>query len=290
MAKGDEIIEEVDTKKSKREKKKKEKKNKKNASTEGAVAGQDGVMYTDAEEEEEGGLSIAIIIILIIIIWFAILCLLIKLDVGGFGSNFLYPVLKDVPVINKILPNDEFSLPDESNQAESEFSSLSEAVAEVERLRRENEQLKASPSGGDANEEQIAAMREEITRLKTFEDSQVEFQRVKTEFYEEVIFSDKAPSIEEYRKYYESINPENAEYLYKQVITQLEADKELDDYVKAYSEMKPKSAAAVFEEMGDNLDLVAKILGKMDADTRAKILNVMDPILASKLTKIMNPE
>ena len=28
-----------------------------------------------------------------------------KMDVGGFGSNVLTPILKDVPVINKILPS-----------------------------------------------------------------------------------------------------------------------------------------------------------------------------------------
>ena len=67
-------------------------------------------------------------------------------------------------------------------------------------------------------------------------------------------------------------------------------DKELSEYVKAYSEMKPKSAAKVFEEMSGNLDLVAKILGQMDSSQRAKILNVMDPKIASSLTKIMDPE
>ena len=67
-------------------------------------------------------------------------------------------------------------------------------------------------------------------------------------------------------------------------------DQELSDYVKAYSEMKPKSAAKVFEEMKGNLDLVAKILQAMDASQRAKILNVMDPEIASRLTKMMDPD
>ena len=67
-------------------------------------------------------------------------------------------------------------------------------------------------------------------------------------------------------------------------------EEELSEYVKAYSEMKPKSAAKVFEEMSGSLDLVAKILGKMDPSKRAKILNVMDPKIASSLTKIMDPK
>ena len=31
--------------------------------------------------------------------------MLIKLDVGGFGSGVLAPVIKDVPYLNKILPD-----------------------------------------------------------------------------------------------------------------------------------------------------------------------------------------
>ena len=118
----------------------------------------------------------------------------------------------------------------------------------------------------------------------------MEFQKLKTEFYEEVVFADQAPDIANYRTYYESIDPDNAEYLYKQVVKQMAEDEELSEYVKAYTEMKPKSAAKVFEEMSSNLDLVARILGAMDASSRAKILNVMDPKIASSLTKIMDPE
>ena len=65
-----------------------------------------GAMYTDAEDDDDegGGFFAVLIVIFIVIIWLAILALLVKLDVGGFGSSVLYPVFKDVPVINKILP------------------------------------------------------------------------------------------------------------------------------------------------------------------------------------------
>ena len=70
------------------------KKNKK----EKALAGQ--------EQESKGSKAVtALIAIIIILIWLAVFAFLIKLDVGGIGSNVLYPVLKDVPVINKILPD-----------------------------------------------------------------------------------------------------------------------------------------------------------------------------------------
>ena len=275
---------------SEKERKKKEKEEKKAAKKGGgfdALATDAGAMYADVDDEDEGfSPSVLLIVILIVLIWVAILALLIKLDIGGFGSGVLRPILKDVPVINKILPE-----PSSTEEYVGEFDNLPDALAEIERLNKQIEELKAEAAkGGDEESEEIKALKEEILRLRTFEDSQVEFQKLKTEFYEEVVFSDKAPEIEQYKAYYEEIDPDNAEYLYKQVVAQLEEDKIMDEYVKAYTEMKPKQAAAIFDQMGDNLDLVAKILGNMDANARAKIMQAMDKELASKLTQIMDPD
>ena len=252
-----------------------------------ALATDAGALYADADYEDEGfSPSVLIIVILIVLIWVAILALLVKLDIGGFGSGVLRPILKDVPVINKILPE-----PTETEEYVGEFDNLPDALAEIERLNKQIDQLKAEAAkGGDEESEEVKALKEEILRLRTFEESQVEFQKLKTEFYEEVVFSDKAPEIDQYKSYYEQIDPDNAEYLYKQVVAQLETDKIMDEYVKAYTEMKPKQAAAIFNEMTDNLDLVAKILGNMEPNARAKILGQMDKDTASKLTKIMDPQ
>ncbi len=285
--------EQEETGKASRKKKRKEKKNKDKDSqqTQGfdATVTDSGTMYTDADSEDEGGsASIVLIIIFIVLIWLAILGLLIKLDIGGFGSNVLYPILKDVPVVNLILPD---GVAEEDAADASEYKTLADAVAEIDRLNDQIADLENQQGDSSTvDDEELSLLREEIKRLKTFEDSQIEFQKVKTEFYEEVVFSENAPNIEEYKKYYEEVDPENAEYLYKQVVQQMATDKEMSEYVKAYSEMKPKQAAAIFEMMTDNLDLVAKILGNMDTDSRAKILGVMDSTIASQITKIMDPD
>lgn len=277
----EELLEEEGSKKKKKEKKKKGKK----GENFDAVVGDDGALYTDGEEEEGGGILSVIVVIFIILIWLAILALLIKLDVGGFGSGVLYPVFKDVPGINKILPDNI----DEELEQEIEFASLDDALDEIVRLRERISELEDSDKGG-ASSEEVATLKEEIRRLQTFEDSQVEFQKLKTEFYEEVVFSENAPTVEEYKKYYEEIDPDNAEYIYRQVVKQIETDVDVDKYVKTYSSMKPKQAAAIFEQMTDNLDLVARILKQMDTDARAKIMGVMDSEVASQLTKILDPE
>jgi len=244
----------------------------------------------EAELEEEGSsIPIFLTTVAIVGIWLLILCVLIKLDVGGFGSSVLTPLLKDVPVVNQILPS-ETPLGMGGEEAVDEYAgytNLKEAVEQIKllELQLEQEDLKASTL-----EEENAKMKEEIARLKTFEASQVEFERIKTEFYEEVIYADKGPGVEEYQKYYESIDPATAEFLYKQVVAHLEESKEIQDYAQAYSEMKPKQAAAIFEKMTNNLDLAARILKEMAPEDRGSILGAMDSEIAAKLTKIMEPD
>lgn len=86
------------------------------------------------------------------------------------------------------------------------------------------------------------------------------------------------------------MDPTTAEYLYKQVVQQLEASTEAQDYALAYSTMKPKAAAGIFEAMTDNLELAAEILSLMEPANRGDILGAMDPKVAASLTKIMNPD
>lgn len=239
-----------------------------------------------AEEEDPGGVSVVLVTVVIVIIWLAILCLLIKLDVGGFGSGVLSPVLKDVPVINKILPADTVVTTDDE-EAYGGYTSLREAVDYIKELELE---LERAQSASNTDSEELEQLRAEVDRLKTFEAAQVEFERIKTEFYEEVVYADNGPGAEAYQKYYENMDPATAEYLYKQVIDQIQADKEIQDYAQAYSEMKPKEAAGIFEEMTDDLDLAAKILNQMSAEDRGKILGVMDKEVAARLTRIMDPD
>lgn len=241
-----------------------------------------------AEDEEAGSGSVFLVTFVIVLIWIGILCLVVKLDLGGFGSNVLTPVLKDVPVLNLILPkNTQTEVSEEEAVNYGGYTSLQEAVDYIKELELELERVKSSNT---ENSEEVSQLKAEIERLKTFEDSQLEFQKIKTEFYEEVVYADKGPGIEEYQKYYESMDPATAEYLYKQVVGQTEESDEIKDYAQAYSEMKPKQAAAILESMTDNLELAARILKTMDASARGKILGAMDSEIAAKLTKIMDPE
>ena len=240
----------------------------------------------DDEDESGGGISSFLVTTIIVLVWLLIICLLIKMDVGGFGSEVLTPLLKDVPVVNKILP-ESTETETATEGAYGGYSSLKEAVDYISVLELE---LEHAQEVNQYDTDELATLKAENERLQEFEDMQVEFQRIKEQFYEEVIYADEGPGAEAYKEYYESMDPETAEALYKQVVRQLEEDEEVEDYAAAYSAMKPKEAAAIFESMTDDLELVARILWVMDSDTRGSILGVMDSDVAAKLTKIMDPE
>lgn len=241
----------------------------------------------EADEETGGTLSVILVTVFIVLIWLAFLCLFIRLDVGGFGSGVLRPVLKDIPVINKILPPPAGSISDSGEDLYYGYDSMEDAVSRIKELELEVSELQKTRNSESESVEDLEA---EIKRLQTFEDNQVEFEKIKNEFYNEVVFSDKAPDISEYKKYYEKIDPSTAEEIYREVVGEVVYDQEIQDYAKAYSAMKPKAAAKIFEAMTNNLDLAAKILDQMSADDRGNILGAMDPDVAAQITKIMEPD
>lgn len=225
------------------------------------------------------------ITIIIVIIWLAIVVLLIKMDVGGFGSEVLGPVIKNVPYVNQILPEKVF----EEEATEDDryaYETLEQAINRIKQLEIE---LAEAQIAADNDASYIAELEEKAEELERLKLEEANFEALRESWYEEVVFSDEAPDINNYKEYYESISPANAEALYKQVVEQTLYDEEVEEYVKTYSSMKPKEAAAIFDTMKDDLKLVAEILMKMDAQSRADILGKMNSEIAAKVTEIMEP-
>ena len=270
-------------KKAEKARRKEEKRNRKLAKKEAKKNG-----TTDEFEEESGGGKAAVVFVtlMIIVLWIAILAVLIHFDVGGFGSTVMQPILKDVPYVNKILPKTEEEETKTKEDSKYPYKTVDEAVAYIKELEKELADAKESNSENDAY---VADLEAQAAQWKEYKDNEQKFEEEKAKFYKEVVFSDQAPDINEYKKYYESIDPQNAENLYKQVVEQQEKDDDMSDYVKAYSQMKPKQAAAIFDTMTDNLELVAKILSAMKADARGDILGNMKTDTAAKVTKLMEP-
>lgn len=233
--------------------------------------------------EKEGSKILTVLIALMIaIIWFVIFGLLIKFDVGGFGSGVLRPIIKDVPIINKILPN--ISEEQLAIEKDYEYRSLAEAVARIKELELIIEEMEDFSKEDSAEKDELAA---EINRLKIFEENQEEFEKRQLEFDKKVVFGDAAPDLNEYKKYYEEINPTNAELIYRQVVEQLEYSQAIKEKADIYRKMDPKAAANILETMTADVESVAKILLAMRPQESADILAEMDHVLAAKITKKM---
>ena len=237
---------------------------------------------TLVEKEEGNGSKIVTILIVavIVLIWLCIFGVLIKLDVGNFGSDVLYPILKDVPVVNWILPE-----PDNGDTVETEeYDNLTEANARIKEL---ESKLAAAGSADSANSSEIEDLQAEVNRLKKFEENQKEFARRVKEFDENVVFNDKAPDTSEYKTYYEEIEPDNAEDIYREVCRRFEYSQEIHDRADTYGKMEPANAAAILEEMSNDLTLVASILDSMQSSKSAEILANMKPTTAAPVTTKM---
>ncbi len=237
-------------------------------------------MELDSEEKGGNRIVTVLIAVLIVLIWLAIFALLVKFDVGGFGSGVLRPILKDVPVINKILPDVSDELLAEEN--DYEYNDISKANARIKELER---QLETSQSSNNTNDGTILDLQAEIARLQVFEDNQLEYEKKLKEFNEEVVFAEQAPDIEEYKKYYEEIDPANAEEIYRQVLEQLAADELIVAQAERFAKMDPKVAAKTMQEMTGDIKLVCQILKAMKATQSAAIMDEMDPLFNAKVVK-----
>lgn len=236
----------------------------------------------DGQEEKKGGGILAFLIIfLIIVIWVAIFALLINLDVGGLGTT-LRPTLKDIPVVNKILPKvDDGQLAEENNLPYKDILEANQRIKELEVLvDRLNMDL------GDRDDE-IIALTAQVNRLKEIEKNMADFEDRVYQFDKQVVYAESAPSLDEYIKWYQGISPENAERIFEEVIQKNAYNATIREKAAYYEKMKAASAASVFENMTADLEYICKLLYCMKPQSVSDILSKMDPLFAAKLTRKM---
>ncbi len=248
--------------------------------------------------DNAGGLATIIITFLIILIWLAIMALLIKLDVGGFGSDVLAPLIKDVPYLNLILPEgaveEEPAAVDETADASAEGAStngidtLEGANAYIKKL---EQALQAEMEQNSTYAAQIEKLQAEVARLEPFEQQQKAFYEEREKFYNEVVYGENAPDPATYQAYYEMIDPDTAADIYKKIVQGEVDDAAISAFATTYSGMKAKQAAAIFDEMvsENQIELVAKILAQMSVENRSDILAAMEKPNAAKITQLLEP-
>jgi flagellar motility protein MotE (MotC chaperone) len=260
--------------------------------------------FADREAEingdNAGGFATIVITFLIVLIWLAIMILLVKLDVGGFGSDVLAPILKDIPYLNWMLPEGSYEKKpavteiqvstDVSGEGETTgaISTLEDAMAYIKRLEKALQSEMEQNSALTAENEKLKA---EVARLEPFEKQQKDFYDEKAKFYEEIVYGENAPDAANYQAYYEMIDPENAAEIYKKIVQNGVDDDAIKAFATTYSGMKAKKAAAIFDEMvaENQIELVSRILAQMSVENRGDILAAMKEANAAKLTQLLEP-
>ena len=242
-------------------------------------------MAKENKEKEAGTGGIGIImIILIITTWLSVMALLIKCDVGGFGSEVLRPVFKDVPVIKEILP--EASDEEVIKESGYPYTNLQEALDRIS-------VLEASVGSKEAEivslTDQVTELKAEVARLSVYESEQEEFKVKKTEFFEEIVYGENAPDTDIYVEWYNELDPEYAEQVYREIVAANTSDQQIIDLAKVYESMDPKDAAKILETMKTDLDTVALIMNNMSTESQGEILAEMDPEYAAVVTKKLLP-
>ncbi|MBE5952979.1 MAG: hypothetical protein E7257_02325 [Lachnospiraceae bacterium] len=239
--------------------------------------------FKDKESSGNKGIGI-IMIVLIITTWLSVMALLIKCDVGGFGTEVLRPVFKDVPIIKEILPD----ATDEEIIKESgyNYTNLKDALDRIA-------VLEASVGSKEAEivrlTDQVTELQAEVSRLTVYEEEQENFETKKTEFFNEIVYGENAPDTDIYVEWYNELDPEYAEQVYREIVAANTNDQQIIDLAKAYESMDPKDAAEILETMKYDLDTVALIMNNMSAESQGKILAEMDPEYAASVTKKLLP-
>lgn len=152
---------------------------------------------------------------------------------------------------------------------------LSEQLKETNRVINELKIYK------DGYEKVMIEKEEEKSKLeeekKKIESDRVEIQKFAAE-----------GNKEDFKKYFEAMDKDKAEELYREILLEEKIDADIKKFVQIYENMDETAVAKIFNEMGEEkIELVIEILTKMKKENSSAILTEMDPVFASKVTEKM---
>ena len=154
----------------------------------------------------------------------------------------------------------------------------------IEKLEIENDKLREE--NADYASRQIE-MQKEIDSLHHYEEEQEEFAKLREKFDREVVFNNKAPSTDEYIKWYESMYPNNAANIYEELMEKQVVENSIQLYADYLAGIKAGEAAEILSEMPSDIDLICQLLGCMKKSLVSDILSEMDPLFAARIINRM---
>ena len=164
------------------------------------------------------------------------------------------------------------------------YKTLSEAMEYIKKLELEADKLREE---NDDYASRQAQMQKEIDSLKHYEEEQEAFAQLKEQFDKEVVYNEKAPSLEDYIKWYESMYPNTATEIYESLVEQQAVEETIQREADLIASMKPKNAAAILSEMSSDVDLICRLLSCMEDKTVTNILTNLDSLFAARIVNRM---
>lgn len=239
-----------------------------------------------------GLFAVIVALMIIILVFGSVFYVIIHNNINGFGEKYRTQI-KNIPVIRHALP----SVPDPEDpkyltdgeirsrymelrvlrdQLEKELEEAGREIEDLRRLRDEKEKI-------DQDNEKMKVLLEE-------QKSEIEAQRKQLEedlmkAGELIANADK----EGLKEYFQKIDKDTAEILYKQILTEEKASAEARKFAQYYENMEPKNAARIFKELGEkNIDLIVEILTNMRKEISSQVLSEMDADFAAKITQALS--
>lgn len=208
--------------------------------------------------------------------WIAIgLILIILLGVGFVFRTSLIDLMKDVPLVNKLIPYKK-----ESEEGLSKEELLDQYETQKQELLLLQEKI-------NSLEELNKDLETRNTTLKEYESNYEIFLEQKSAWDQSIAESNPELFIEQFEKIY----PETAEELYKNLKSQVIYTKEQQNLAKAVGDMDEDQAARALEVLLTTDDqLVRMIMQEMKDDKKSLILSSMTSDAAAKVIKLISPE
>lgn len=204
-------------------------------------------------------------------------------NVFGIRDKYLTGILRNIPIVSNLLPAENSSEEDPYDGKTPE-----ELKNEIERLKLEiAEKDENYNTLLDKNNRNIR----ELDNLKDIESQYEQFSSDKAEFDELIGLKDP----QAYAKFYESIDPVNAERIYAEAVKQNAANAEIKKYVATFTEMDATAAARILDSMtATGPDLVVNIFINMPTANRAEILAEMSvenaTVIARRMSSVFDTE
>jgi len=240
----------------------------------------------------DGLLTILVSIIIVLIIFGGAFYYLLKNNIGGLGEYFR-PSIERIPVLKLALP----PLPDTEDPYDPRHLTSQELLDKYNELRNSNRELSEQLEAANRRIAELEREREKwVSRAEEAQAILDKNEDTSKKILEQLeqIENDKKEldrliamgNPEAFARYYEKVNPENAQELYREIVGKEAAKENYKNLAVPYTEMEPENAAAILTELGKtDMELVANILEAMKNDVKAEIIQNMDPKFAADLMK-----